>query len=342
MSRALLAALACLALVPSAAPAQRGFLAGWVLSADDRPPGALRAWVRWGTAGADSVVVDAAGRFRLPLPAEAGDTVEVRVDAADPSARRYHPALAKVVREVPAREAGFVLVPLEWTVEAGDHAGSTVRVSPALARAAPCPGCSAFWPALEPPNSMRLQLWPALRFPLRVAFDRANASPAGSAVDSVSFWRAVEQMEGAFGQDLFRPAPYGATLPRWNRPEPDDVVRVVADRALRVDGLATLIGRGGAVDHAVLRLRDARAVQGPRGGELVVHELMHVLGVGHTCAWRSVTADLRRCLALRAPLPTAEDVAYTQLLYRVRHLQTTRGARWGLDAALAGEAAPPR
>lgn len=78
---------------------------------------------------------------------------------------------------------------------------------------------------------------------------------------------------------------------------------------------------------------------GPQGAELVIHELMHALGVGHTCAWRSVAADLRRCPGRRSPVPTAEDVAYTQVLYRVRHLQTARGARWGLEAALAGEAA---
>ena len=54
-------------------------------------------------------------------------------------------------------------------------------------------------------------------------------------------------------------------------------------------------------------------------------------------ALESIAADLQRCPELRASSPTPEDVAYAQLFYRVRDLQRASGARWGLEAAVAGE-----
>ena len=338
MSRAVLLLLAAAATAPVHAGAQP--LRGWVVTADDRPVAGLWARVRWSGiqgAHADSVALDPEGRFRLPLPPGAPDTVELWVDARDPAARRYHPARVRVPRAELGREQGIVLLPLAWTPAAGRFAGTAVPVSPRLARTPPCPGCGAFWPRLDAEGTARFQLWPRLRFPLRVAFDRAHSVPAGSAPDSAAFWAAADEVGRAFGEALFRPAPFERSLPRWDRPGPDDMVLVVVDASLAVAGLTTLLGRSGAVEHAELRLQRPRSVLDASGAELVAHELMHVLGMGHTCAWRSVAADLRRCPGMRAPLPTAEDVAYTQLLYRVRELQAGRGARWGADAAVVGE-----
>jgi hypothetical protein len=69
----------------------------------------------------------------------------------------------------------------------------------------------------------------------------------------------------------------------------------------------------------------------------VVHELLHTLGFGHTCAWKSVLADVRRCPYMRADAATPEDVAYVQVASRVRDLERAARGRRGMQAALAGE-----
>lgn len=62
---------------------------------------------------------------------------------------------------------------------------------------------------------------------------------------------------------------------------------------------------------------------------IVEHELMHVLGFGHTTAWPS---------ALEAEAPatrtiTAEDAAYAQLLMRAHELEADPLLVGGLEAA---------
>ena len=185
---------------------------------------------------------------------------------------------------------------------------------------------------------MRFQGWPASRFPLRVAFDREHSIPAGAAPDSAAFWRGVESMEDAFGMDLFRPVRYVQTLAQGiEESGADDVVLVVIDPGLPVAGLTMALGRPGIVEYAAVSLQRRDVVRTGYGPELVGHEMMHALGFGHTCSWRSISADLRRCPEMRSPSPTPEDVAHAQVLYRVRDLQSAGSLRWGLDAAVAGE-----
>lgn len=347
MSRArpifLLMMLSCAA--PAAA--QDGpVLRGRVIAADTAVPAGLRAYLRWRMPGdtlprADSAAVDSAGRFAIALPDTLPDSVTVRVDAADPSARTHHPAHARMSREEAGREHGFVLMPREWTITAGSYAGTRVPVSPERATRPVCAGCSGFWVRMGGPRAAPgFQGWRAADFPLQVAFDRAASVPAGVAPDSAAFWRAARGVESALGMRVFRPATYAQTLARFaDEDHPGDVVLVRVDRALSTSGLTTTVGSRGSVEYAAVSLRTAGSVAGAEGSELVSHELMHALGMGHTCAWRSVLADVNRCPYQRAPAPTPEDVAYTQLLYRVRTLQQNGAFRWGLDAAVEGERA---
>ena len=338
--------LALLLLAGAPASAQEpATLRGRVVTADGAAPSGLRAWLRWRAAGdtalrVDSAAVDTAGAFVLALPAELPESLEVLVDAADAERRVYHPSLARMARIEAAREHGFVLAPRRWTVASGLYAGHAVEISPHRARTAACARCSAFWARMPGPRSpARYQGWPAARFPLRVAFDRQSSVPAGASPDSAVFWRAAEVVEAALGMDVFRPAPYWRTVPRFEEEDPADVVLVRIDRALTTAGLTTVVGRGGTMEYAALSLQRAGSVLEPRGEALVSHELMHALGVGHTCGWRSVVAEAASCPQLRASAPTAEDVAYLHLLYRVRDLQRSGAFRWGLDAAVAGERA---
>jgi hypothetical protein len=346
MSRAAALLLTLIAMMLAAAPAgaQRGgVLRGRVVAADGALPPGLYAYVRWQARGEslprmDSAVVDAGGRFGIALPARLPDSLTVIVDAAGGARRTHHPSLARLARRETEREHGFVLVPRTWTVQAGHFAGQRVDISPGLARRPVCPGCSSFWVQMPGRHTPVIyQGWPSSRFPLRMAFERAVSQPAGAAPDSAAFWRAAARVESSLGRDLFRPVPFGQTLPRWPEDDPSDVVLVHVDRSIPMAGLTTMVGKRGNVEYAALALQRASAALAPGGPELVAHELMHVLGVGHTCAWWSVMADVARCPGQRADAPTPEDVAYTQLLYRVRDLQRDGSVRWGLDAALEGE-----
>lgn len=346
MSRAALFFLLTLATLPLTsipARAQEGpVLRGRVVAADGAPVAGLRAYARWQgrgdslprTVGAE---VDSLGRFRLALPAGLPDSLAVVVDAAEGTRRTHHPSLARLARGEAGREHGFVLAPRAWTIPTGHYAGQRVEISPERARRPACAGCSSFWVRMPGAGGAGFQGWPSSRFPLRVAFERGASEPAGTAPDSAAFWRAAARVEGALGQDVFRPVRFSQTLPTPRNEEPDDVVLVRIDRALSTAGLTTMVGSRGNVEYAGLVLRRASAALEPGGTELVAHELMHVLGLGHTCAWRSVLAETGRCPDLRAEAPTAEDVAYTQLLYRVRDLQRDGSLRWGLDAAVEGE-----
>lgn len=347
MSRAALLLLPLVALLCAAAtpaPAQGGpTLRGRVVAADSALPAGLRAYVRWqgrrdSLPRMDSAVVDAAGRFRIVLPPGLPDSLAVIVDVAEGTRRTHHPAMARMARREADREHGFVVVPRAWTIAAGHYAGERVEISPELARRPACTGCSSFWVRMPGASGgPGFQGWPSSRFPLRVAFERAASEPAGTAPDSAAFWRAAARVEAALGMDLFRPVRFSQTLPTLQNQEPDDVVLVRIDRALSTAGLTTMVGTRGNVEYAGLALRRSSAALEPGGLELVSHELMHVLGLGHTCAWRSVLAETGRCPEMRAPSPTAEDAAYTQLLYRVRDLQRDGSLRWGLDAAVEGE-----
>ncbi|HEX8696065.1 MAG TPA: hypothetical protein VF746_26855 [Longimicrobium sp.] len=324
----------------AAARAPAAVLAGRVIPADDGDPRGLRVFARAG-AFADSAGVDSLGRFAVPLPAElAGDTVELAVDAADPAARAFHPAVVRLGRYQVEAEHEIVLLPLRWKVRGGRYAGQEVEVRLARAFERACERCSSFYrratERAAEPGRTSLQAWPEERFPLRVAFDREWSGERVSARDSAAFWRHAEELEEVFGADVFRPAVYGDALP-GDDGGPHDVILVWIDPEMhRESGLGSAIAFGGEIEYGDLRLGRG-SLSSPDAAEgLVPHELMHTLGFGHTCAWRSVLADVRRCPGQRAPTATAEDVAYVQLAARLRALQRERRARWVIEAALAG------
>lgn len=342
---ALIALVLAGAALPAATAAQSAEppnVHGRLIPADGAAAVGLRVHLR-AAAWADSADADTLGRFALPLPAALlpGDTVEVRADAADPSARRYHPAVLRIAPDSVAAEQRVVLVPREWTVAGGRHAGRRVDVSPARAFERACVGCSAFYgrlaDAAHPGGPQPLRSWREERFPLRVSFDRDNSGNAITARDSAAFWRIADALDADVGEEVFRPAPYAATLPR-DGGGPDDVVLVWIEPNLRSSGMGTTTGSSAEITFGAVWLQRSSQIGAYTGPQLVTHELVHTLGFGHTCAWRSVMADASRCAALAAPAVTETDVAYMQIFRRVADLQRRHRAPWGLEAALAGEA----
>jgi len=319
-------------------------LRGRVIAAGGGDVRAVRMFARAGE-WADSAGVDSAGGFAFALPERPiADSLELRVDPGRPDSAAFHPARLRLGPTELAQEQEIVLVPLRWTIRAGRYAGRQVETRLARAFSPPCAGCTGFFRAFAVRGDTartRLQGWPAERFPLRVAFDREWSRERVTEGDSVAFWREADELEEALGADVFRPANYGDALPREDG-GPDDVILVWFDTDMRgLGGIGTAVSREDDIGYGDLRLnRDALRGTGAAPG-LVAHELMHTLGFGHTCAWRSVVADVRRCPHLRAPGATEEDVAYAELAAEIRALLHGHGGRWGVEAAVAATLAPP-
>jgi hypothetical protein len=117
---------------------------------------------------------------------------------------------------------------------------------------------------------------------------------------------------------------------------PDDVILVWLDPEMRgIRGLGTAVSEGHDIGYGDLRLSRGAIHDLDESPGIVAHELMHTLGFGHTCGWRSVVADIRRCPQLLATMATVEDVAYAEVAAELRSLVRAHRGRWGLEAALA-------
>jgi hypothetical protein len=327
--------------VLAAAPAEAQGVRGQVWAADGSPVAGLRVEVS-GTAWADSAVTDSAGRFSVARPEEAGDSLRVVVDAADPSARFFHPSVAAVPRAEWDNEVRMVLVPRRWRIPVGSMAGTEVPVSVVRGFTPTCRGCaSGFFRRavadLTGAHSSTVPAWRPGSFPLRVAFDHEYTSERITGRDSTVFWGDASELEELVGMSLFRPARFVDTSPGDDH-DPDDVVLVWVERGLRAAGLGSVTYSGGGdIGYGAVRLHNTISFTRSQVPGLIAHELVHTLGVGHTCSWYSVMADVTICPQQRAPSPTAEDVAYLQVHLAMGRLQRTHRARWGLDAALRGE-----
>ena len=199
-----------------------------------------------------------------------------------------------------------IAIPTVWRIDGGSYSGTEVPID---ARAAlGIPNASGFWKRVPVTGRGETILaWPPSAYPLRIAFDRQRSSERVSAQDSVAFWAAADQLERDLGVDVFTPATF-----ERSRPEGTVSVEIGSQYA---EGHTFLVWnmQGDAYD-GVVSLRHASTTQ---NAAVVTHELLHLLGFGHTSAWRTnmhpVTAGVARA--------TPEDVAYAQLALHLRRRQ---------------------
>jgi len=311
---------------PAPAAARR-VVWGRLFSPGDAPLPAMRVFVRTPT-GTDSTDVLPSGHFAALLPAAAGDDAELLVDAADPSARRYHPSLLRVAAGGAAEERRIVLVPRWWTIPTGSYAGETVDIRVGAALASVGDG-TRFWRLSRSPRpgAPAVVAWPAGRLPVPVAFRPSAAGEPVRAADSAAFWGIVRELERDFGRALFRPAsPY--------RDGPEDVgIGVAVDPSLHSQGLTFVTWNAeGDVYDGDVAFRSVALLHDPR---VVAHEMLHALGLGHTNAWASVMSNAMG----RVGRATPGDVAYGQLLFAVRRAQQVYDAPHAIGEAADGERA---
>jgi hypothetical protein len=283
------------------------------LTVDGSPPPPLTLEIRAG--GRREAISPLDGRYSGRVDVPPYSSVEIRAPAADSSHHLVHINVA-----APRDLQGLViaLIPRVWVIEGGRYAGRTIGID-AAAAVRRVPWNAGFWRVAPVRGDGVRQLigWGADALPLRLAFDRRGSAEAIGAADSIAFWAIAEQMHLDFGARLFAPTNFPSER-RGGEVIPIEVGTGSAEGHTDV----TWSERGDATD-AVVSFRRVTTLRDPH---VVTHELLHLLGFGHTSEWRSVVAP-RGGTENRL---TPEDVAYAQLAMRLRALYREHGARPGL------------
>lgn len=303
--------------------------------------------------------------------------LEILMDPPNRSGSPYYPALAIMPVDCPiitvtcgggdvSKDLNFLLLPRSWSVQKGKYAGQHLVID--LRKAMEGANSSGSYFNDAGPEGLfagGMRAWQPDAYPIRVAIRRTGASEVATAADSVALWALLREMEATLGRSLFTPVPEEAG---WTMGEPtaaqQNVVQVMVSRPdvpgghtgaafltnfsltdLLYDQHHALLGwRGSKPDTLQLANSDARAggVYLATPGTMhvaatVKHEFMHVLGVGHGCAWTSLMSYCGK-----APPDddlTLEDVAYWEYLDAVRIAERAAKAQFGLYPAFFGERA---
>lgn len=307
-------------------PIALALLTGRLVALDSQPVAGVRVIVQWGGqsvfAAADTLAVDSAGRFGALVRDVGSDSVSLVIDALPSS--RYDPARVAVSRGRLSQEVRILLVPKRWTIRRGRYAGADVPIDPSLAlRRVPNYGSFA-----RVSSTHVVVGWMPGSFPVPVVLRRDG--PRITVVDSVAFWDAARDVESALGSRFFVPwsdtSMYGRIFP----------VDVRLDRRIAGAGLtfATWDANGNIFEGSI-RFHGSREMQIPA---VVEHELMHVLGFGHTTGWPSAMETR----TMQPRVVTEEDVAYAQLLMVVHEWQQDSLVVGGLiEATKPAETLPP-
>jgi len=198
-----------------------------------------------------------------------------------------------------------------WTIKRGSYAGKSLalRYDSALGNGR---DTEHFW-RLPESGDGGVVGWNTERFPIPVAFRRGGASSGISASDSAAFWAIVGEMASDLGTQVFRPTTIARTA------DPEDVIVVDVRLIEGIDGVSRLTWKpSGELFDVRITFRDAMTLHDEA---VVMHEMMHALGFGHTRAWRSVV-NPSPYVRLRRLSP--EDVAYAEVAMglRTKHEQS--------------------
>lgn len=345
---------------------------GPVLRGTVHPVGGASAgglWAIWsvdGGATADSARILADGTFEIEASASESEG-ELLVDGSSP--RAFHPFLFPFHADS-LDGLDVLLIPRQWTIRAGVYRGESVPSSldPAVEDDADQYLYSYYFGQPDPRDAperylLDLMAWPEESLPAKVAIDHAGSSAQLTADDSIEVWQVLDRMEEVTGLDLFEPA---VAEPGWwsegestGEPFEPGVIRLVHDDPPRWGGLPQGQAEGRVYDHALGswaaegRFSAFRERHRPLGGgrlsvgefeplrladgfipweTVLVHETMHVLGVGHTCR---IPSPMGPCM--RTSEVSKHDVAYMELLRETLRLARELGAPDGMMPSVIGE-----
>jgi hypothetical protein len=291
----------------------RAVISGRVITIDAAVPPAVRIEVR-GAGRRDSIPVrDArfAARFEVPL----GEAITIHVSPEDTT---YHEVAVRIDDERELERLVIALIPKSFRIEAGPHEGQEVAIDAATAMARVA-GTAPFW-RLVPYSGTgprKLLGWRESVLPLHIAFAREPSSETITAADSIAFWETARRMERDVGRSLFMAADASSDTAGLG------FIRVVV-RSQGAEGHTFVAwSQSGDASEGTLTFRRAAVLRDPH---VVTHELVHLLGFGHSGSWPTVAQPSGGTQSGLTP----HDVAYIQLAMKLRRLQEATGARPGV------------
>ncbi|HJQ21976.1 MAG TPA: hypothetical protein VJ867_16650 [Gemmatimonadaceae bacterium] len=297
----------------------RPLIDGQFITLDGSAPPPMQLELRVGQLGQAIGVVDGHFTSRVRLPPDV--SVEL-VGAPLRNAAEYHSVDVRVHSQRDLQHLRIALVPTHWRIDAGTYAGQDVPIdaAKALQRTA---GGAGFWRLVPISGTAprRLLGWAEDAFPLRVAFDRARSFEPITGADSAAFWSAARRMETDLGMHLFEPA---GMLDTVRGP----VASVELSMQSSEGHTSVSWGAAGNAGDGIVLFRRAATFH---DAHVVTHELLHLIGFGHTYAWPTVSTPSGGTESALTP----SDVAYVQLAMRLRRLQHDTGALPGLPVAAA-------
>jgi hypothetical protein len=264
----------------------------------------------------ENVAVDG-GEFtsRIDLRGESEVDVRARFDSPD-----VHDAHIRIRNPRDLQRLRIAMVPTRWRIDAGAYAGQAVPIDAAQAMRR-VEGRAPFWrlAPLSGRGTRTLLGWDARALPIRIAFARDRSREPITEQDSIAFWATARQMEQDLGATLFAPAV----------PVADSAAYVGVEITAQSPAGHTFVSwtQNGDVEDGVLLFRTAATLRDPH---VVTHELLHLLGFGHTVSWPSVA----RPVGGKETRLTPEDVAYVQLATRLREMKRRIGSLPGVPVVV--------
>jgi hypothetical protein len=286
---------------------------GRLVTVDDGPVAGMRALIDWGSV-VDTVLFDAIGRFAMLPGSSRGDSLTLIVEAADSG--RYHRVRARISAQRISGALDVLLIPRLWRVDGGRFAGAEVPIDvDAVLRRGDDRG------SFGRLRGKQLIGWTVGSFPVPVVLRRDSGSRL-SEDDSIAFWSTVRTVEQSLGGRYFLPA--GDTLLRGTIYPVD--IRI--DPRLNADAKTWVSwNRDGQIFEGLISFRSSAEL---RSESVVGHELLHLLGFGHTAAWPSTLSPR----ITNGTGVTAADVAYAQLLLRAHELERSLEIVGGFTASM--------
>ena len=252
---------------------------------------------------------DGTFQFNADIPIATADSVDLIVDVDD-GPRPFAPIHKRIASDDSASYRRPLLISSNVHIPSGTYAGSTVAITLDGAFAPICPDAASlscrgffdYWTDVP-------LLWPTEAFPIPLAFFRREGAPDITPEDSAIFWANVASLEGELARDLFRPVDIGALGLVTPSGVPERGV------AVSIDAAASPALGGPAANNGRLVLARVRANNNVwlRQRAVMNHELIHVLGFGHTCAWDSLMCGV----SLAKTSATRGDVAAFLLAYLI-------------------------
>jgi hypothetical protein len=292
----------------------RPVVAGAFVTLDGRPPPDMRMEIRSEAVRESLSVVD--GRFTARPLLDPDASVQV-LAAPVRDTLLYHTVDVRVHAQRDLQRLRVALIPTHWRIDAGTYAGRDIPVDAARALRRTGRG-AGFWRLvpLSGTSPRRILGWAESQLPLRLAFDRAQSFEPITAGDSTAFWASADRMQRDLGVRVFIPANMNDTVR-------GPVVPIEISMQSTEGHTSLSWGQAGDAGDGVILLRSASTLG---DAHVVTHELLHLLGFGHTSQWPTVSVPAGGTEIALTPF----DVAYVQLAMRLRRLQHETGALHGL------------